>query len=276
MNDLTPRENAGALVLPEQVDLIRRNFAKDATPDELQMYFYDCQRQGVHPMDKLIHFTKRGGRYVPITSIDFMRMKAMATKEYVGSDDAVYTGTVGQKGFEAKVVVYRLVAGERYPWTATARWEEYYPGDTQGHMWKKLPHVMLSKCAEALALRKAFADVLHGLYVKEEMDQAEKKKPDTTSLREKVQAQIVTASPVVPPVVEALEPDPSPSCEGSDSLFDENMVVKDAELAIEETSTLEDLQQLWDEIVNGTKIGAVAKAGLFKKYQARTKVLKGK
>ena len=29
-----------------------------------------AEQQGVHPLDKLIHFTKRGGRYTPITSID--------------------------------------------------------------------------------------------------------------------------------------------------------------------------------------------------------------
>jgi phage recombination protein Bet len=172
MNELVTRESA-LTISGDQIDLIKRTVAKDATADELKLYFYDCQRQGVHPLDKLIHFTKRGGRYVPITSIDFLRMKSGETKAYAGSDDAVFTGVPGDADFAAKVEVYRLVQGQRCAWSATARWSEYYPGDQQGHMWKKMPHVMLAKCAEALALRKAFADVLHGLYIREEMDQAE-------------------------------------------------------------------------------------------------------
>lgn len=184
---LTMREATAVTVQAEQIDLIRRTVAKDATPDELQLYFYDCARQGVHPLDKLIHFTKRGGKYVPITAIDFMRMRANQTGAYAGSDDAVFTGVAGQKGFAAGVTVYRLVQGQRCAWSATARWEEYFPGEQQGHMWRKMPNVMLAKCAEALALRKAFADVLHGLYIREEMDQAtEKPAKDTRGLREKL------------------------------------------------------------------------------------------
>jgi phage recombination protein Bet len=36
--------------------------------------------------------------------------------------------------------------------------------------WKNMPHLMLSKCAEAQALRRGWPEVLSGLYVQEEMD----------------------------------------------------------------------------------------------------------
>ena len=157
-------------------DLVKRTVAKGATDEELDLFFYDCRRQGVHPLDKLIHFTKRKDKYTPITSIDFMRMRAAATKEYAGSDPASFEKAEDGQPLAAKVTVYRLVQGQRCPWTAIARYDEYKPeagpsgqGDV---MWRKMPHVMLEKCAEALALRKAFPAELHGMYAKEEMDQA--------------------------------------------------------------------------------------------------------
>jgi hypothetical protein len=74
---------------------------------------------------------------------------------------------------KATVTVYKAVAGQRCPFTATARWDEYYPGGKKGSQWHKMPYLMLGKCAEALALRKAFPKLLSGMYVAEEMDQAQ-------------------------------------------------------------------------------------------------------
>lgn len=161
-----------AVVTADQRDLITRTVAKDATVDELKLYLYDCARQGVHPLDKLIHFTKRSGKYTPITSIDFMRIRAAETGEYAGSDDAVFTVRHDEAPLTATVTVYRLVGGIRCAFTATARWAEYKP-DVNAFMWDKMPHTMLAKCAEALALRKGFPRQLAGLYAKEELDQAE-------------------------------------------------------------------------------------------------------
>ena len=162
----------GPVVTADQLDLIRRTIAKDATADELKLYLYDCQRQGVHPLDKLIHFTKRSGKYTPVTSIDFMRLRAAETNEYAGSDDAVFSLQPPEPSFAASVTVWRLVQGTRCAFTATARWAEYKP-EQNDFMWRKMPHTMLGKCAEALALRKGFPRQLAGLYAKEELDQAD-------------------------------------------------------------------------------------------------------
>lgn len=155
--------------------LIKRTVAPDATDAELDLFIYDCLRRGTHPLDKMVHFTKRGGRYTPITSIDYMRARAAASGEMAGSDDAIFEEAIGAPHPDkATVAVYRMCQGVRCSYTASARWEQYYPGDGQpGFMWRKMPHVMLAKVAEALALRKAFPAELQGLYAREEMDQSE-------------------------------------------------------------------------------------------------------
>jgi len=170
-------------VTADHLALIRRTIAKDATDTELELFLYDNARRGLHPLDRLLHFTKRGGKYTPVTSIDLMRSRAAATGEYAGQDDAVFgnTPTASSSGFIAlgpahpgffsSVTVYRLVQGQRCPFTATARWSEYKPD--QDFIWRRMPHVMLGKCAEALALRKAFPQELAGLYEASELAQAD-------------------------------------------------------------------------------------------------------
>lgn len=175
---LALKEATDIVITNEQIDIIKNTVCREATDAEMQLYFYDCKRRGVHPLDRLIHFTKRGGRYVPITSIDLFYQRAHASGEFAGQDETIFKGQPGQDGFEATVRVYRQRQGhDKAGWSATARWSEYFPGEQQGHMWKKMPSRMLEKCAEALALRKAFPSELQGLYVKEEMDKAGEELP---------------------------------------------------------------------------------------------------
>jgi phage recombination protein Bet len=161
-------------VTRDQVDLIKKTVAIGATDPELRLFLYDCERRGVHPLDRLIHFTKHGGRYTPITSIDLLRTRAAETGEMAGSDDAVFDTAAKS----ATVTVHRLTRGVRYAYTATARFDEYCPPPGRDHMWRKMPRTMLAKCAEALALRKAFPQQLAGLDVAEELEQA---RPDFTT-----------------------------------------------------------------------------------------------
>lgn len=156
-----------------KIDLIRRTVAAGASADELELFFHQARRAGLDPLAKQIYFVKRQGKGVIQVGIDGLRLIADRTGQYAGSDDADFS-VANDRGYPsaAKVVVYKMVAGQRCPFSATARWDEYYPGDSQGFQWKRMPHAMLSKCAEALALRKAFPADMSGLYVHEEMEQA--------------------------------------------------------------------------------------------------------
>jgi phage recombination protein Bet len=147
-------------------------FSQQPTDAEMELFFYDCARRGVHPLDKLIIFTKRSGKYTPITSIDYMRQRAESTGVYAGSDDAVFEYKGQQKEpFAATVTVHKIVQGMKVSFTHTARMAEYRPPG-EAFMWKKMPHNQLAKCAEAGALRKGFPTFLDKLYISEEMDQA--------------------------------------------------------------------------------------------------------
>lgn len=160
----------------QQVELIKNTIAKGASDDELKMFLYVCQRTGLDPFTKQIHLVPRwdskAGKDVrmPITGIDGLRSIAERTGSYAGNDDPIFDDET--KPTKATVTVYKMVQGQRFPFTATARWSQYFPGEKQGFMWNKMPHLMLGKCAEALALRKSFPSVMSGLYVVEEMSQA--------------------------------------------------------------------------------------------------------
>jgi phage recombination protein Bet len=170
----------------EKIDLIKRTVAKGVTDDELSLFLHQAQRAGLDPLAKQIHAvtrwdTKAQRQVMSIqVAIDGYRLIADRTGLYAGSDDYLFNEGLtqyqhlqtGEPPVTATVTVYKIVAGHRVPFTATAAWDAYYPGPKQGFMWGKMPHLMLGKCAEALALRKAFPAELSGMYVREEMEQA--------------------------------------------------------------------------------------------------------
>lgn len=189
-----------------KIDLIKRTIAKGATDDELMMFLNVCKGLGLSPFLKHVHFVKRwdskAGEEVGAVQvgIDGFRSIAEATGAYAGNSDAQfgesidkvceYTRTVNGRQEKVKdeykapvsatVTVRKVVQGSPYDFTATARWDEFYPGDKQGFMWRTKPHVMLGKCAEAQALRKAFPKVLGGVYTPEELEQSSQRSPEQT------------------------------------------------------------------------------------------------
>ena len=166
----------------EQIDLIKRTIAVGSTGDELQLFMYQAKRTGLDPLSRQIHFVKRKGKGTIQTAIDGYRLIADRTGKYAGNDDYRFDEGLHQyqhmssgrgNPMTATATVYKMVDGVRTAFSATAAWEEYFPGEVQGFMWEKMPYLMIGKCAEALALRKAFPAELSGIYTNEEMQQAD-------------------------------------------------------------------------------------------------------
>lgn len=160
---------------PEQVNLIKNNYCKGASNDELKLFFYVAKQSGLDPLKRQIYSIPRGNQRTIQVAIDGFRVIAERTGNYAGSSDPIlhYDSNKQPQLVKATVTVYKIVNGQKCDFTASAVWDEY--NQPRSPMWKKMPTVMLSKCAEAQALRKAFPDALGGMYTHDEMNQADQK-----------------------------------------------------------------------------------------------------
>jgi phage recombination protein Bet len=159
----------------QQLTVLKATIAKGLSDMEFALLVQVSQRTGLDLFARQLYGVKRGDTMTLQTGIDGYRLLAARTGALAGIDDAVYDDDDAEHPARASVTVWRLVQGQRVPFTATARWKEYE--QKAGGMWAKMPYLMLGKCAEALALRKAFPAELSGVYTGEEMDQAGNPEP---------------------------------------------------------------------------------------------------
>jgi phage recombination protein Bet len=170
---------------PDEVKLIKSQIAPKANDNELKLFLYQCQRTGLDPLTRQIYcihrWTKDGDKMTVQTSIDGFRVIAERSGVYAGQSEPEFMEDGGKLKC-CKVRVYKFNGNNRYEAAVgVAYWDEYVQmgkDSKPSGLWAKMPHTMLSKVAEALALRKAFPQDLSGLYTADEMQQAEQ--PQTT------------------------------------------------------------------------------------------------
>ena len=174
-------EKALAKWTSEQVAVIKNTVARGASDAELALFAQVCARTGLDPFARQIHLIKRrvqeGDEWktvmTPQTGIDGYRVIAERSGKYGGQDAPIFEERDG-KLFSATVAVHRKDFPR--PIVATAFYDEYVQikrDGTPNTMWAKMPRSQLAKCAEALALRKAFPQDLSGVYTHDEMAQAD-------------------------------------------------------------------------------------------------------
>lgn len=162
----------------QQLSALKSLGLAQADAGDLAFFFHQAQRTGLDPFARQIYMINRGGKYGIQTSIDGFRIIAQRSGEYAGQVGPFWCGEDGvwvdvwlkaTPPIAAKVGVYRSNFDE--PLYAVAKWDSY--SQPNNPIWRKMPDLMLAKCAESLALRKAFPNDMSGLYTDEEMSQAE-------------------------------------------------------------------------------------------------------
>ena len=203
-----------------QLDMIRHTVAKHCSPDEFNLFIAAAQRAGLDPIRRQISAlvfhpkTPEKRRIAILTGIDGLRAIAARSGRYRPDERepqigylAELKGPTNPLGIEkARVRIFLRDAdgGDWRPVAGVAYWDEFAPitevwaEDPQtgrrrptgqqeldpASPWARMGRVMIAKCAEAQALRKAFPEDLSGLYETSELDQARAADPCPTELIE--------------------------------------------------------------------------------------------
>ncbi|RZJ46492.1 MAG: phage recombination protein Bet [Brevundimonas sp.] len=185
----------------QQIQLIRRTIANDCNDAEFDLFMAAARSAGLDPFRKQISplvFNKNKPekrRMSIITTIDGLRVIAARSGRYrPDEDEPEFFYDPEEKGLTNPLGITRArvrIYIDDKPVTGVAYWSEFAPIseewaqgedgrrrptgkmvlDTGGN-WARMPRIMLAKCAEAQALRKAFPEDTSGLYEAAELDQA--------------------------------------------------------------------------------------------------------
>jgi phage recombination protein Bet len=193
---------------PRQIALVQQTVAKDCNQDEFNLFMEAARSYGLDPFRKQIIplvFSKNARdqskrRMSIVLSRDGLRVIAQRCGNYrpasepaqIEYDEALKSPTNPKGIVMARVYLWqRDGSGEWFKVVGEAYWDEFAPIadewlegedgkrrktgkqvlDSSGN-WAKMPIVMITKCAEAQALRAGWPDQFSGAYAEEELDRA--------------------------------------------------------------------------------------------------------
>lgn len=152
-----------------QVQLVKDTMCPNATPDEMALFFYQCNKRGLDPLKKEIYFIKFGGKMAIVEAVYSAFRTAHRTGEFAGNEPTRFEFDKDGNLISATAVMKRLMKGGAIAtFTHTCDFVEY---NKKVGQWGVMPKRMLEKCAEVGALRKAFPEELAGVYIEEEMQE---------------------------------------------------------------------------------------------------------
>lgn len=217
----------------EESAAMRAEFGKGSTDTQWELFLSECKARNLRPGVHLVFQLRNSKEYDPtvnasvfvkkaywITTIAALRLIAQRTGEYLGQAEEEYVylnsegmptllsnvplpdpadKTVAREPWVVRTKVYRK--GFQEPMVGVARFEAY-AGTMKGSdnklrltdMWAKRGSEQLSKCSEALALRKAFPEEMGSLYIAEELKNETEEAPPQQVLAP------APSAPVVPKV----------------------------------------------------------------------------
>jgi phage recombination protein Bet len=190
----------------EELDIFKKHFAPANTPnDAWQIFIEKCRTYRLSPMRGQMCLVGRYDSnqkktvYTPQITIGGLRALALRTGQFEGTTEPewgdeegnfykLWPKKLGKHPYAARIGVYRN--GFRVPVWGVAYFDEkaQYKSQNSGggltHFWEKMGKLMLLKCALADALRGAFEEECGGLYLHEEMLQADSEKTVITIVPE--------------------------------------------------------------------------------------------
>lgn len=180
---LVQKKQDQVLATSSHADLIKDMYFKGSSDQEFLMFMHVCKKTGLDPAMRQIFPVKRWDSKMKKetmtvqTGIDGYRLIAERTGRYAPGREPTYQYDSNGKILSATAYVKKQTAdGTWHEIAATAFYDEYCQKTKEGvptSFWKNMAHNQLAKCAEALALRKAFPGDLSGIYTQEEMAQAD-------------------------------------------------------------------------------------------------------